>query len=213
MRYSTAHAATSGSVPFMLRGRRSARTALAVAVASAIGFLPAVLTSSPAYASAGDITIDTPSLTVTEGGKLEFDITREGGAELQEVTLTWEVGGDSDTAVGDEDYKPTSGEITFPADTTSPYSTQTKTISIDTINDTMDEDAETLTLTITGDEAEIVFSAAIPAGLILYSSDFTAELGPRPAKFVVDSNQKIELRGPVTAVQSQRRKDKLGHLI
>ena len=60
-----------------------------------------------------------------------------------------------------------------------------------------------------GDDAEIIFSAAIPAGLILYSSDFATELGPRPAKFVFDSNERIELRGPVTAVQSQRRKDKV----
>lgn len=60
-----------------------------------------------------------------------------------------------------------------------------------------------------GDQAEIVFSAAIPEGLILYSSDFTAELGPRPAKFVFEANDAVELQGPVTAVQSQRRKDKV----
>ena len=60
-----------------------------------------------------------------------------------------------------------------------------------------------------GDEAEIVFSATIPAGLILYSSDFSAELGPRPARFEFDDNDAIELRGPIAAVQSQRRKDKV----
>lgn len=60
-----------------------------------------------------------------------------------------------------------------------------------------------------GDEAEIVFSAAIPDGLILYSSDFAAELGPRPAKFVFEASDSVELRGPVAAVQSQRRKDKV----
>jgi hypothetical protein len=59
-----------------------------------------------------------------------------------------------------------------------------------------------------GDEAEIVFSADIPEGLILYSSDFDAELGPRPAQFVFESNDSVELQGPVTAIQSQRRKDK-----
>lgn len=60
-----------------------------------------------------------------------------------------------------------------------------------------------------GGQAEIVFSAAIPDGQILYSSDFTAELGPRPAKFVFEANDSVELQGPVTAVQSQRRKDKV----
>lgn len=58
-----------------------------------------------------------------------------------------------------------------------------------------------------GDEAEIVFSATIPEGLILYSSDFDAELGPRPAKFAFESNDSVQLQGPVTAVQPQRRKD------
>lgn len=60
-----------------------------------------------------------------------------------------------------------------------------------------------------GDEAEIVFSAAIPDGLILYSSDFAAELGPRPAKFVFETSDAVELKGPITAVQSQHRKDKV----
>ncbi|WP_116812513.1 protein-disulfide reductase DsbD domain-containing protein [Steroidobacter cummioxidans] len=60
-----------------------------------------------------------------------------------------------------------------------------------------------------GDEAEIVFSASIPEGLILYSSDFDAELGPRPAKFVFAANDAVELQGPVSAVQAQRRKDKV----
>ncbi|HEY0686114.1 MAG TPA: protein-disulfide reductase DsbD domain-containing protein [Steroidobacter sp.] len=60
-----------------------------------------------------------------------------------------------------------------------------------------------------GDEAEIVFSAAIPEGLILYSSDFAAELGPRPAKFVFEANDAVELQGSISAVQSQRRKDKV----
>lgn len=59
-----------------------------------------------------------------------------------------------------------------------------------------------------GDAAELVFSATIPAGFILYSSDFVAEIGPRPAKFTFDNSDAIELQGPITAVQSQRRKDK-----
>lgn len=60
-----------------------------------------------------------------------------------------------------------------------------------------------------GDEVEIVFSATIPEGLILYSSDFAAELGPRPAKFVFEANDAVELQGSISAVQSQRRKDKV----
>ena len=59
-----------------------------------------------------------------------------------------------------------------------------------------------------GDEAEIVFSAQIPAGFILYASDFKAELGPRPAKIVFDTNDAVEVKGPLAAVKSQRRTDK-----
>ena len=59
-----------------------------------------------------------------------------------------------------------------------------------------------------GDEAEIVFSAAIPAGFILYASDFKAELGPRPARVVFDTNDAVEVDGPLAAVNSQRRTDK-----
>jgi hypothetical protein len=59
-----------------------------------------------------------------------------------------------------------------------------------------------------GDEAYIVFNADIPDGFILYSSDFAAELGPRPARFLFESTDAITLIGPIEAVNSQRRVDK-----
>jgi len=59
-----------------------------------------------------------------------------------------------------------------------------------------------------GDEVELHVVADIPAGWILYSSDFKAEMGPRPAKFVFAANDSVELLGPVQAVKSQRLKDK-----
>ena len=59
-----------------------------------------------------------------------------------------------------------------------------------------------------GDAAEIVFTADIPAGWILYSSDFTAELGPRPAKFSFDANDQVALIGAIEAVKPLRRTDK-----
>jgi thiol:disulfide interchange protein DsbD len=58
-----------------------------------------------------------------------------------------------------------------------------------------------------GDQAELVFSAEIPAGFIVYASDFSGELGPRPAKLSIDSNDAIELSGALQAVNSQRRRD------
>ncbi|MBL8266110.1 protein-disulfide reductase DsbD domain-containing protein [Steroidobacter sp.] len=60
-----------------------------------------------------------------------------------------------------------------------------------------------------GEDAEIIFSAAIPEGFILYSSDFSAELGPRPAKFSYEARDDIEIKGPIAAVESKRKKDKV----
>lgn len=58
------------------------------------------------------------------------------------------------------------------------------------------------------DEVELVFVAQIPAGWILYSSDFKADLGPRPAQFTFGPAEVIELRGPVQAVSSQKAQDR-----
>jgi thiol:disulfide interchange protein DsbD len=58
-----------------------------------------------------------------------------------------------------------------------------------------------------GDEVEVVFTADIGAGWILYSSDFSVEIGPRPAKFIFEPNPSLSLLGPVQALHSQRKKD------
>jgi hypothetical protein len=60
----------------------------------------------------------------------------------------------------------------------------------------------------TGDEVELRFIASIPEGLIVYSSDFAAQLGPRPARLSVEADDAIALTGPLRAIGSQRRTDK-----
>jgi hypothetical protein len=57
-------------------------------------------------------------------------------------------------------------------------------------------------------EVELVFTAEISDGWILYASDFAAEIGPRPAKFSFTPDANVELLGPVRAVRSLRRTDK-----
>jgi Ethanolamine utilization protein EutJ (predicted chaperonin) len=59
-----------------------------------------------------------------------------------------------------------------------------------------------------GDAVELRFIADIPDGTIVYSSDFAAPLGPRPARFTFEANDAIELAGAVQAVRAQRRTDK-----
>jgi len=58
-----------------------------------------------------------------------------------------------------------------------------------------------------GDEVEIVLTAQIASGYILYASDFQGSLGPRPAKVSFEPGS-IEPIGPLLAVASLRRKDK-----
>jgi hypothetical protein len=59
-----------------------------------------------------------------------------------------------------------------------------------------------------GDEAELVFSAEIAHGWILYSCDFSADMGPRPARFNFEANEAVSFLGPVQAVNPLKRKDK-----
>ncbi|MEJ1964130.1 MAG: protein-disulfide reductase DsbD domain-containing protein [Gammaproteobacteria bacterium] len=59
-----------------------------------------------------------------------------------------------------------------------------------------------------GDEVEVVFTADIAPGWILYSSDFKVELGPLPAKFTFDANPALELAGPIQALKAHRKKDR-----
>jgi thiol:disulfide interchange protein DsbD len=59
-----------------------------------------------------------------------------------------------------------------------------------------------------GDEAVLVFSAEIAHGWILYSCDFSADIGPRPARFNFEANDAIAFLGPVRAVNALQRKDK-----
>ena len=59
-----------------------------------------------------------------------------------------------------------------------------------------------------GDEVEVVFTADIAPGWILYSSDFSLEIGPRATKFTFDANPALTLVGPIEAVKSKRKKDR-----
>nr|WP_221383075.1 Calx-beta domain-containing protein [Actinoplanes polyasparticus] len=150
MRYPEAHAATSGSVPFALRGSKSVRRILAVAVAGAIGFAPAVMVASPAMADPGDISFVSNSDQTAEGGQLSYDLVRAGGAALTELTVTWTVSAGVDPAASDDDVPDITGEVTFPARSTVSAANQTARIVINTVDDKIDENIENLVLTVTG---------------------------------------------------------------
>ena len=59
-----------------------------------------------------------------------------------------------------------------------------------------------------GDEVEIVFTADIAPGWILYSSDFNLLIGPRPAKFTFDENAGLALVGAIQPVNPRWKTDR-----
>lgn len=59
-----------------------------------------------------------------------------------------------------------------------------------------------------GGQLELHFVLDIPDGIIVYSSDFAAALGPRPARFTFEPNDGVALNGPVQAIRPQRRTDR-----
>jgi len=149
MRYSPAHAAKSGSVPFMLRGPKSLRTVMTTAVAGIIGLVPTVLIASPAHAVVVDGSYTIADASGAEGGYVTFRITRAaptGTDTLDPETVHWTAavgGGTASTG----DFTVASGDVSFGANTGS--STQSRTISVLTTQDTADEADETFTVTLT----------------------------------------------------------------
>lgn len=155
MRYSPAHAAKSGSVPFTLRGPKSVRTILSAAVAGAIAFAPALLVTSPAQAAPlTGFTFADPTIVGNEGDDLTFELVRDtNGSSLPAVNnLTWSIstGGAPGDPVADVDYTNVTAEaISFPADNTNPYGGDSVFLTVDSLEDVLDENTETFTVTVT----------------------------------------------------------------
>ncbi|AGL19974.1 Calx-beta domain-containing protein [Actinoplanes sp. N902-109] len=170
MRYQAAHAAKSGSVPFMLRGPKSVRTALSAAVAGAIGLMPAVLVTSPAEAAIPGFVFQQTAVSANEGSSLTFTVVRTGSAPLSAQNLTWTINPGT-TNVNDpaadpaDDYSPTTGgTLSFPAGDAN-TTTQNQSIVINTTDDTMDENDETFTITVSDN--------AVPANTITATGTIT----------------------------------------
>ncbi|MEU4688211.1 Calx-beta domain-containing protein [Actinoplanes sp. NPDC023714] len=163
MRYPQAHAAKSGSIPFALRGPKSMRRALSIAVAAAVGLVPTVMITSPAHAAAGDVTISSP--TITEGGDLVFTLTREGAGSGQTIptatyTLRTEAGsGNAATAGTDFVTSPSPTSVSFPDSETN----VTRTVTVRTIDDALYEGAtpETVKLVATSGGTTVEGSGSI----------------------------------------------------
>ena len=140
MRYSPAHAAKSGSVPFMLRGPKSVRTALTAAVAGIVGLVPTILIASPAPAASSVLSIAAAS--AVEGSSVSFSLVYSDVAAAT-YNITTAVG-DTDPATASTDYSatPSSATVTFSAP-------GTQTVTFTTVDDALYEAGETFKIIAT----------------------------------------------------------------
>ncbi|GAA2476784.1 beta strand repeat-containing protein [Winogradskya humida] len=187
MRYSSAHAAKSGSVPFVLRGPKSAKTILAAAVAGVLGLGSVVMLGSPAEADAhGYITVAATTASVTEGGNLVFTVKNTDIAS-HSVGLVF-----TGTAANPADF-------TFsPATPVTVAAGDTATITVATVADTTYEGGnETVILTASVDGSNygtetgtIVDADAVPTYTLAASPNPVTEAGGAQATITATLNRK-----------------------
>lgn len=145
MRYHSNHAASSDSVPFMLRGPKSLKRALSAAVATAIGLTPALMFASPASAVSPDPTLaisnpaNTTGAAVTEGNSVTFTVTPSATG-----TYTFSIGASS-TASASDYTALTSGQTSLSLVSGTP-----QTITVQTTDDSLYEGATPETLVLRG---------------------------------------------------------------
>lgn len=58
-----------------------------------------------------------------------------------------------------------------------------------------------------GDEIEVILTARIAPHWIVYSSDFKADLGPQPTRFLFDPADSFRPLGDIVSVNPKRKKD------
>jgi hypothetical protein len=191
----------AGTTPTALRGKSALRATLAAAVATAIGFAPAIVFASPAAAAPGQYTIANAS--VTEAGDLVFQVRRPGGvAPEQEVTFKTVAG----SAKPGVDFTADTGTLTFPANVGS--NEQVLQVTIETDDDDLDEADESLLLqvvdetnaTITTARGTILDDDATPS-YSLSTSDAPDESDDEviTATLTAESGRDIEI--PVSTVE------------
>lgn len=137
MRQQPTRPVPAGATPVALRSRTSLRALFATALSAAIGFVPAIMIASPAAADPGDFTISSPR--ATEGNNVVFTVSRAApaaGQTLPEEKIDWDTTHDSATAPADY---PTGQDGTLTFASYSGSAPQTRTITVTTTQDTVDE--------------------------------------------------------------------------
>ena len=134
--------------------------------------------------------------SVTEGVAATFTVTLDGGAASSaDVVVRYKVGGE----VTSDDYTAPSGSLTIPA------GTATGVITIPTVDDTLPETAEDLTITLTGattGAGKVELGAVTTATVPILESDGQINVSVRDAGSVTEGANAtflVELNGTVSA--------------
>nr|WP_296064122.1 Calx-beta domain-containing protein [uncultured Actinoplanes sp.] len=189
MRYPEAHAATSGSVPFTLRGPKSVRVALTAALAGAIGLVPALFVASPAMAAptaADDLSWTASSTTVNEGdtASLELNWTGTGtNGSTVSTALTYSTA-DGSANQGSDYTAVSAAPITFTGGKA--------TLSVKALTDNSDEPSpETVSVK--------VYDSAAPSTVLATGTINITDIDAEPTyTFTADKTSVAEDGGPVT---------------
>ena len=121
-------------------------------------------------ATSSDVTVSVAPATVTEGDDASFAVELSGKV-ANPVTVNWSAAsGPDDTASEGTDYTAASGTLTF-----SPMETS-GTVQVTTLNDEIDEAAETFTVTLAGPD--------LPAGVTLGTDRATGTITDDDSLFV-----------------------------
>ncbi|MCM4078432.1 Calx-beta domain-containing protein [Paractinoplanes hotanensis] len=152
MRYPKAHADSSGSVPFALRGPKTVRTALAAVTALGVGLVPALMFVSPASAATSDFTITPTAAAVTEGSPFSLSIAKDPNITTGTYTIT--IGADATLNARQANLTSDIGALsttTIDASTAGPW-----TVTLPTTQDSVYEWDETFVV-------EVKDSTVVPA--------------------------------------------------
>jgi hypothetical protein len=188
MRYPEAHAAKSGSVPFMLRGPKSVRLALTAALAGAIGLVPALFVASPAMAAAAadDVSWTANSTTVNEGDTASLELNWTGtGASGSTVSTTLTYSTADGTATQGSDYTAVSASAFT-------FSGGKATLSVKTLTDNSDEPSPETVLVK-------VYDSTAPSVVLATGTINITDIDAEPTyTFTADKTTVAEDGGPVT---------------
>ncbi len=154
---------------------------------------PAAATT--AFTPEGTVTVSVAAnqREVTEGTDATFDVELTGGANSKQLVVNYALGG---TAAANDYTAPAATSLTFPADN----SARTRSLTIATVDDTLEEAKETLTATVSlaGTPAGVKLGTPVATTAIVDGDTLTATVAANEQTVVEGANATftVTLAGP-----------------